>query len=640
MRQKESGYSDVLATVIILAFVLSAGIGLWMFLSSYAGIWRQEEIEKVGEQALILRSKIGADYVYFPDTIHAGSGRGIMMLRNIGKIPIVVFRMITIRNGTVVYDTGIDELMRLDVGQYQQYEFVCPANVCREGDPIIVQVHYIPTDLFNPTDPRLIHTDYETVLFKVESFKATPPSYGLSSGCVIPTENWVLVEVVDPKETNERGTTTDVIKLRVLNSSSELPVIPLSVEVRDKNDVTAYGEVEVVGNLPQEVYVTLDRSGLEPPLHITLSSSDLGLTVIPPYWEYPNDYGTFIDYMKLRVDLENFRVDEVILSIGYYESGNYMLDVIIYDCYGNVAARGHMNVTINLGGLVLFLEQYSLVLDRAVNVLDIGMIMIRTRDVTPVVTVTKTTTVTTTITLTTTSTTTTTIPARTVTSIITVTTSTTAPTTATTTSTTTTTIPSTTITTTAWRTTSTTITTPSTTITTTSTSTRPLTTTIWSTTTRITTRTTTRYTATITTVVPRTTTITITSFSPTQTQTVYSTVTVYTSTYTSRPVSTITVSIRSPTITTTTTSTTTKYTTTYTFTRTITSTIYTTVTRTLTSTTTTTVTLRAGSVPGPEAPGSISTGEPSLGNVALIYLSLASFFTYPVIRIVRRRWTS
>ncbi|MEM3905719.1 MAG: hypothetical protein QXZ17_02455, partial [Nitrososphaerota archaeon] len=229
MTRNNHGYSDILATVIILALVLSAGIGLWAFLSSYAGIWRQEKIEKVSEQALVLRSKIGADYVYFPDKVHVGGGRGLMMLRNVGSVPIVVFRTLTIRNGTIVHDTGIEELMRLDVGQYQQYEFVCPASLCREGDPIIVQVHYVPADLFNPSDPRLIKPDYETVLFKVESFKADPPSYGLSSGCVIPTENWVLVEVVDPKETNEFGTMADVIKLRVLNSSTVLPIIPLSV---------------------------------------------------------------------------------------------------------------------------------------------------------------------------------------------------------------------------------------------------------------------------------------------------------------------------------------------------------------------------------------------------------------------------
>ncbi len=636
MRDKHAAYSDILSTVIILAVVLSAGLGLWMFLSSYAGIWRQEALNKVGEQALVMRSKIGADYVYYPDKVHAGSGRGIMMLRNVGPVPVVIFRMITIRNGTVVYDTGIDELMRLDVGQYQQYDFMCPASVCREGDPITVQVHYVPADLFNPEDPRLIRPDYETVLFKVASFSAVPPSFGLSSGCVIPTANWVLVEVVDPKETNERGTTTDVIKLRVLNSSALLPVIPLTVEVQDKNGVVAHGEVDVVGRLPQEVYVTLDKSGLEPPLYVFLSSSDPELTVIPPYWSYPNDYGTFIDYMKLRIDLENLRVDEVILSIGYYDSGNYQLEVTIYDCYGNVAARGFLDVTIDLGGLVVFIEQYSLVLDRPVNILDVGMILIRTRDVTPIVTVTTTTTVTETTTATTTLTTTTTIPARTVTSTSTVPTTVTATTTQILTSTATTTVPSTTRTVTAWTTSTHTITTPSTTTTTTSTSTILRTTTSWSTTTRITTRTTTSYTTTVTTVVPRTTTVTYTLSSPTQTVTVYSTVTVYTSTYTSRPVITVTSSINSPTITQTVSTTTTKYTTTYTYTRTITSTVTTTKTVTVTIITTTTVTptVRAGA--GPESAVQPIIGGWSAESLVYLYLSMASLFVLPAYRLIKR----
>ncbi|MEM1534596.1 MAG: hypothetical protein QXL60_05385, partial [Nitrososphaerota archaeon] len=82
------GYSDILATVMILAIVLSAGIGIWLFLSSYAGIWRQGEVRKLGDQALILRSNIGAEYAFFPDTMFGSADRGVIMLRNTGREPI------------------------------------------------------------------------------------------------------------------------------------------------------------------------------------------------------------------------------------------------------------------------------------------------------------------------------------------------------------------------------------------------------------------------------------------------------------------------------------------------------------------------------------------------------------------------
>ena len=577
MGKSGRGYSDILATVLVLGIVLAAGIALWVFLSSHAGLWRQEEVRKVGDQALVLRSNIGADYVYYPDRIYGSADRGVMMVRNTGREPIVVFRILTIKNGSVVYDSGIDDIARLDVGETRQLVFRCPAGVCSEGDRLLVQVHYIPERLYDPNNPALSKPDNEVLLFKIATFESSPPKYGLSSGCTLPTENWLLIELIDPKEDNIYGGTTDFVKVRLLNASSPRPSYDFRVVVRDRNGVEAQGVSSVSGTLPQEIYVPLDRSGLEPPLTFTFQSLMPDFTVIPASWGYPNSFGNYVDYSKMRIDLERMRIDEVILSVGFWEDGDYELSVEIYDCNGVLISRGVLRVSVELGSLALYIDQYSVVLDRPVSVFDIGWVVVRTRDVTPVTTTTTTVTVTETIIGTITTTITNRIPSRTTT------------TTTTTTLTITRTTPSTTTTTTRTITSRTTV--PVTTVT------------------SITTRTTTSYTATATLTATRTVPVTVTVYSPTITQTVVSTST--------------------------------RYTTTTTLTRTSTSTVVVTVTTTTTVTVTTTVTGGGSSGRGWSMPVSSGfPADWPLAWQALLYLSLGPLLVYPVGRRLRGVWSS
>jgi len=529
--RRDEGLSDIISTVMILGVVLAAGISAWIFLGSYAGLWRLERVEKLGGQALVLRSSIGAEYVFFPDPVYETRDRGLMMLRNTGKEPVIVFRVITINNGTVVYDTGIDALARIGVNDRSLLVFRCPAHRCSPGDRIQVQVHYIPEQLYEAGNPALHRPDSETLLFKVETFEAVKPNYGLSGGCALPTEGWILVEVVDPKEEDIYGGTTDYIKIRVLRASDPRESYSFQVHVRDRNGVEATGTVSVSGALPQEVYVRLDRGGLEPPLYVSFTSLMPDFTVFPPDWWFPNSYGTFIDYLKLRVDEETWRVDELILSIGFWEGGDYMITVNVYDCNGDLIARGAARTSVVLGDLALYVNQYSIVLDSFVNVFNIGRVVVEVTDVTPVITTTITSTVTETVTATTTTTTTTTIPAATGTVTV--------------TSTTTSTVirPSTTTTLTITRTGYTTV--------------------VYSTATLTRTGTTSVYTTTITSTSSVRVTSTDTIYSPTLTNTVTLTKTVYTTTKTT--------------------------------TRTYTSTLTYTVTVTSTSTTTTTVTPPRGS---------------------------------------------
>jgi hypothetical protein len=515
--RRVKGVSDIMAVVIVTSVIIMIGVGLWSFLSSYTGILRNQEVKTLGEQALVLRSNIGADYVFFPDRIY-GAGSGVVAVRNAGREPVVVFRLIVINNGTVVHDTGVSEIVHVPVGEVRPVSFRCPG--CLEGDPITVQVHYMPEALFTPEDPRLSQRESQTILFKIASFEAKPSIAGSGLSCPVVTGDWVLVELVDPKEDNIYGQTTDFVKIRVLNASRPLPSYDLGVSVRDRYGEEGVGSVSVTGPLPQEVYVRLNRGGLQPPLQFEVVSEDPNLTVIPFEWGFSNSFGNFIDFTKLRINLERFLIDEIIVSSGFYESGEYEFIVDVYDCRGALVSSGSLRVNVTVGSLAGYFEQYSIVLRPPVNVFNIGRIVFRSVDLTPVVTVTTTLTITETSTGTRTTTTTTTSTVTKTTTTITTTTRTT--------------------------------TIPATTTTTTRTSTRTTTTTI-STATSTVTRTTTSFTATVTTTSSTTTTYTSTSYSPTITITNTDTQTSYTTTRTTTSTSTRTFTATTTTTTTTTT---------------------------------------------------------------------------------------
>ncbi len=516
--RRVKGVSDIMAVVIVTSVIIMIGVGLWSFLSSYTGILRNQEVKTLGEQALVLRSNIGADYVFYPDRIY-GAGSGVAAIRNAGREPVVVFRLIIINNGTVVHDTGINEIVHVPVGEVRPVSFRCPG--CLEGDPITVQVHYMPEALFNREDPRLSQRDSQTTLFKIASFEAKPSIAGSGLSCPVVTGDWVLVELVDPKEDNIFGQTTDFVKIRVLNASRPLPSYDLGVSVRDRYGEEGVGSVSVTGPLPQEVYVRLNRGGLQPPLKFEIVSENPNLTVIPFEWGFSNSFGNFVDFTKLRINLERFLIDEIIVSSGFYESGEYEFIIDVYDCRDVLISSGSLRVNVTVGSLAGYFEQYSIVLRPPVNIFDIGRIVMRSVDLTPVVTVTTTLTVT----ETSTGTTTRTVYTTTTTTVVTTTTSTS----------------------------TSTRTTPSTTTTTTTTRTIIATVTVATATSTVT-RTSTSVTATSTITRSTTTTSTSTSYSPTITQTNTDTQTSYTTTRTTT--STFTRTFTATTTTTTTTTTT------------------------------------------------------------------------------------
>ncbi|MEM2232335.1 MAG: hypothetical protein QXP81_02205 [Nitrososphaerota archaeon] len=548
---RSEGLSETVSIAIAAAFVVAISIAVLTYVTSTSNITRQQEAEKLNKDELVLRSMLGADYVYFP-SLRGVSGQGVAKLRNTGDVTVTVLKLIVYRNGTPVHDTNpsYDPARYVTLGRMEASEvyFMCPG--CNPGDPVLVTVHYVPTALIDPRDPSRVEPLIRTMLFRVASFKAEVPNADIGKLCPSPVGGWLLVDYVDPVEvpiyvgrTLTRFQVEGGVKLRIgMASDQELEPTEIRVTLQDKYGNTAIGSATVSGTTPKDLTVPLTApSPLRYPLTVTITSDRY--TVLPGVWRFNVDSDVvYPDFAKLNVDRLNLLTTSMLVSVYAIDNADVSVSVQVIDCNGGVSGRSSGTlITLIPGGADYLNLQGTADLSPPAQLLRLYDVTIDYTEVTPIHTVTMTVTVTETTTATVTSTTTTT----------------TVPSTVTTTKTSTTTA-------TVYRTTGTSSTT----------TIRSATSVIWTTTTSTSTRTiytyTTVYTATV-------------SLSRTVITTVYTSTTTLSRTSTISSTSTV----YSPTITQTLTSYSTVYTTTRTFTQT--STVGTTITRTTTVTVTITV---------------------------------------------------
>jgi hypothetical protein len=593
-RPEARGISETVSIAIAAAFVVAVSIAVLTFVSSSANVTRQQEVQNLNKEQLVLKSVIGADYVYFPDW--RDPNRGVARLRNTGDVTVTVLKLIVYRNGTFVHDTNpnYDPSRYVTLRKMEAAEvfFMCPG--CNPGDPVLVTVHYVPTELIDPRDPSRIEPLMRTMLFKVASFKAEVPGAGSVVLCP-PPENWLFVDYVDPIETlvYQGNTLADIrveeaVKLRIsLSSGGEIEPTSISVVLTDSNGNSASGSATVSGRLPIDVVIPLAApSPLRYPLSVSISSDRY--IVLPQIWRFNVDGDVvYPDFVKLNFDNLNRLVGSVLISAYARDEAELTASINTKDCNNRDAGGGYGTMTLIPGSSLYINLQGSADLNPPVQLLMIYDVTVDYHDVTEIVWTTVTVTVTQTTTATLTSTTTTYVPSTVTTTI------------------------TTTTTTTVYRITSTS----------TTTTTRSATAMSFTTTTTTSTSTTYTYTTVYTNTVYVTRTVTSTVYTSTttlsRTATVQSTSTVF-----------------SPTVTQTITS----YTTTYTTTRTLTetSTIGTTVTTTTTTTTTTTVRAGGSSVPPGTTAGSWTFTDPSLLLVLIGGFSLAGISSPIIYRALRR----
>jgi hypothetical protein len=593
-RPEARGISETVSIAIAAAFVVAVSIAVLTFVSSSANVTRQQEVQSLNKEQLVLKSVIGADYVYFPDW--RDPNRGVANLRNTGDVTVTVLKLIVYRNGTFVHDTNpnYDPSRYVTLGKMEATDvfFMCPG--CNPGDPVLVTAHYVPTELIDPRDPSRIEPLMRTMLFKVASFKAEVPGAGSVFLCP-PPENWLFVDYVDPIETlvYQGNTLADIrveeaVKLRIsLSSDGEIEPTSISVVLTDSNGNSASGSATVSGRLPIDVVIPLTApSPLRYPLSVSISSDRY--IVLPQIWRFNIDSDVvYPDFVKLNFDILNRLVGSVLISAYARDEAELTVSINTKDCNNRDAGGGYATMTLIPGSSLYINLQGSADLYPPVQLLMIYDVTVDYHDVTEIVWTTVTVTVTQTTTATLTSTTTKYVPSIVITTTTTTTTTTSYSIASTSTATVTTSVSAT----------------RSITITTTSTSTRYTYTTVYTNTVYITrTTTSTAYTSTTTLSSTATVRSTSTVFSPTITQTI------------------------------------TSYTTTYTTTRTLTetSTIGTTVTTTTTTTETTTVRAGGSSVPPGTTAGSWTLADPSLPLVLIGGFSLAGISSPIIYRALRR----
>ena len=428
MDRKLYGVVSVATLTIVLSIVVGVGIFFMLYMSGVSNIIRISEQKQVNEKILMLRSVLSADYAYYPS--------GKVMLRNIGREDLVVFRLITYLNGSLVWDSGIKEIARIKSGESKLVSFECPG--CRKNDPILLAVYYFPSILLH--EPNQVKPLDEIEVYKVLSITVNPPREGaLSIFCPTPSL-WTIIDMVDPIEGDDLQTLTDHV--RILPSDSPVEsMIRIRVDVSSGGTARSSGPVNIPSKSDTDLWIDANSEGLSHPIKVTINSLQEGWVIIPDTYELNNDYGARVDYVKISWNPISKRIMETYINIFYVEEGTYGISVEIYDCEGNLRASGYKEVEISNVPLAgLFLRE-SLLIEPIIPILEAYVIKVSIINLTPHTTTTTTITETITETVLTDSTTTTTLT-KTINERTTVTT-TTKTNTKYTTTTTTTTIPST-----------------------------------------------------------------------------------------------------------------------------------------------------------------------------------------------------
>ncbi|MEM0236136.1 MAG: hypothetical protein QW628_12520 [Thermofilum sp.] len=594
--------SDLVSIVIISAIIVAAGITLWIFYSGYASAARLSAQNEVNRELSILRSVISADYVLCP--------QGEALLRNVGKEPVVIFRLIVYKNGELVWDSlrieGIKKLAEIDVGKKGGVRFTCPASYSKD-DVITLQVHYIPKSLFDPS-LELVDPSSDVLLFKVANFKAEEVSLALAGrACPDEPKNWAWIDFVDPEEAPPDGKLGQRIGIRLPDASGVF-TLDLKVSVKGVSG-SASTTASITSTSDETQWISIDMSGMRYPVTITFeATSPEDSNVLQREWYFNAIDTSYINYVQLIWNKLDKKLVGAYVSAFHRISGTYRVTVKAIDCFGNLVSEGNSLKDVNVGAAGRW-EEYYVTFASGEVMPNVRRIEVYVEDLSAFVTEILAEYVTVTVTVTETSTHWVTQPMSTVTETL------------RTTTTRTTTVPMVTSTITHWVTL-----TSATTTTITSTSIRTITrSTVTQTTSVTATSTTTRYLSTVTVTATTTRSTTTTSYSTVfHTTTVSTPTATQTVTSTSTTVTTIPTTTASYTITTTSTTTSTPPPVTSTVTTTQATTVATSTARTTTTVGTTVTSITTQTVTVTACPTSSSQPSP-------IYAALAALFFAPAI---------
>jgi len=299
---------------------------VWGLFSGYAAAERAKAGEELNKDLLVLRSMISADYVMYPG--------GVAILRNVGEEPVVIIRLVTIKNGEKVWDSGIGYWGELDVGDTGRFAFSCPG--CGNDDVVTLQVHYMPRQLFDPANPTLIDPTTATILFRVASFTSEEVKSASSVWCVTPPGNWSWIDFMDPFEAGSpAGTLTKWLKLRLPRDSIEEREYSNMITVKIKTTSKSRQRLAVVTVISEnetDQWVDANFQNLKYPITIEITSETPGWSIVQREWYLDAIYrhswwgsriSSYVDLVKLFWDTFNYRVYQVFAKVYHDRDGVY-----------------------------------------------------------------------------------------------------------------------------------------------------------------------------------------------------------------------------------------------------------------------------------------------------------------------------
>ena len=296
--------------------------------------------EETGRNIQLLRGILLIEAVDYYSGEDGGDVADIYV-RNIAKYPIdlTVTRIELIISNDVLHDyvpksfAGFGNLTKLRMGENASLSApVC--NQCKKGEILIYRVWYISSSMYNVENPLMSVND----MLYVEAKIIKPIGGGSALKCPIPSDNWVMIDYVDPITGAIFGrisSLSPVISIRPSLASSQSDDLSFTVTATEiEGGGSGSGSAEIDIPTARLERVVGDYENLQVPLRVTVTSN---WNVIQKEWIFGgisgklHISGIYLQWSRLDKILEG-----VLLELGYGETGNYRVKITLRDCDGEV----------------------------------------------------------------------------------------------------------------------------------------------------------------------------------------------------------------------------------------------------------------------------------------------------------------
>ena len=348
-RRKRRGVASAVASAILAAFVIAAGLYLYALSLSWFGVSALKASSDVGGLAAMVSSSL---------VVEAGSDNGTaatLRLRNLGKYTLIVIRVEVFKRASdhdliLVASSppsGFGNLLELQPEEVAI--LVAPScSVCDEGDVAVYRITYLAKSLFDPDQPaNNVHkarvAEYEIAYTGIAPRK-----------CEIPSSKWIWMDISDPLQELGSGRLGDEYGLRFVRADSSANV-RVTVTIRELHGAHRTYTSPITTLRSQHYAIqyinmpNLRSMDFRPPFEVIVSVESW--TEIQYRWVHGSrgagaGVSAFINTISLVWTEHDEAAHGVWLSVATTYTGAITVGVTIKDCDGDVVATGQATGTV------------------------------------------------------------------------------------------------------------------------------------------------------------------------------------------------------------------------------------------------------------------------------------------------------